>query len=604
MASGEINLPAKMKAYPYVNPPGTGLRVAAEQEQEEINEFMDLLEEFADLPDNISQLIGPKKQSDAVGKDQWKGPEPPQIENFEKILSAFERPISRLNKTISALQKIMKIIQLFISGFNSFSKLVVSFINYGKTKLNEYTDTTLKKGVYVNVLMPPAFLQEARSDPKVLFKSQGGFDGFITRLNTSLKNTKDKNRPQYGLQDYVGGMVILLDSESLDTIWIGLKQLASMFDFINLFGLDLEPPPPTNMRGFSGFFTNPENPNEKKFGIQLEWNKNPLVSTFKIYRSRIPGGRYTEVKYVPSSLVNNKETGEIGLLEVTRRLFARIFRKEPFIPPMKGEYVYDDSDFNEGNPVILSSSSGGTTEKYVDTYIPTKKVTIEGQTYEIPYHLNEQTSKEEPVLNYYYVIRSSIAGGSIEGPNSKELVVEPKSCNDMYNIANIIFHSQSQIELISKGFGGINSWSSIQISRMLPWFQEIIDILNKFLDSFSGMVTDASDSFSDFLTQITQKFQMYASILELCAWLLEQVKNFIFGPYISFLNLDPVKGGMDVFVDRIKGAQLPEGKDSFSGPSGTSIGIVMVYGGSILDVATLKAFQKVFKFISNFFTEG
>lgn len=604
MASGEINLPAKMKAYPYVSPPGAGARAAAEQEQQETDEFMSLLEEFADLPDDIAQLIGTKKQSNAVGKDQWKGPSDPSVDDFKRILSAFERPISKLNKAVSGLQKIMKIIQLFISGFNSFSKLVVSFINYGRTKLNEYTDTTLKKGVYVNVLVPPAFLQEARSDPKVLFKSQGGFDGFITRLNTSLKDTKDKNRPQYGLQDYVGGMVVLLDSESLDTIWTGLKQLASMFDFINLFGFDLEPPPPTNLRGFSGFFEDPENPDEKKFGIQLEWNKNPLVSTFKIYRSRIPGGRYTEVEYVPNSLVGNKETGEIGLLEVTRRLLARIFAKQPFITPMKKEYVYNDPDFNEGNPIIISSTTGGTTAKYVDTDIPTEKVTVEGQIYEIPYHLNEQTSEKEAVLNYYYIVKSSIAGGLIEGPNSKELVVEPKSCNDMYNIANIIFHSQSQIEPISKGFGSINSWSSIQISRMLPWFQEIIDILNKFLDSFSGMITDASDSFSDFLDQITQKFQMYASILELCAWLLENVKRFIFGPYVSFLNLDPVKGGMDVFVDRIKGAQLPEGKDSFSGPSGTSIGIVMVYGGSVLDVATLKLFQKVFKFISNFFTEG
>ena len=526
MPTGQSDISAQLRVYPYVAPPGASAKKDAEDKKKDLDDFISSLSEFSSsIPDGLSfnPVTSPK-----TGTDQWLAPDLMSPDQLKELVKAFAKPVEALSSAVMALQKIMTILQLFISSFNSFSKLIVSFINFGQAKLNEYADDTLKSGIFANILVPPAFLQTSRGDAKALLKAQGGFDGFMSRLDSSIKNTRDINRPVYGVQDYVGGLVILLDSESLDDIWEGLKQLAAMFDFMQLFGLNLEPPPPTNVRGFSGFFEDPEidegDEEREKFGIQLEWDKSPITGAFKVYRSRVQGGVPAEVEYRPTSLVDNKATKEPGLLTMVRRRFAKLFRKEPFIIPTRIEYVYADEDFNGGEPVLVEATRGGTTMKFVDTYIPTEEIVIDGKTYEVPYHFNSnpEVLKRERVLSYYYVIKSSTRSGNIDGPYSKELIVDAKSCNDNYNLADVIPHADGQVEYFSKGFGAIGSWSSIQLSKMIPWFGDVIKILNKFLDTLKGMVTDASDSFSDFLNQITEKFQMYVGILQLVSWLLEE----------------------------------------------------------------------------------
>jgi hypothetical protein len=69
---------------------------------------------------------------------------------------------------------------------------------------------------------------------------------------------------------------------------------------------------------------------------------------------------------------------------------------------------------------------------------------------------------------------------------------------------------------------------------------------------------------------------------------------------IAFLKLDIKKGGMPVFMERVKRAQPPEG-DTFSGPYGITVGVVLVVGGSNLPV--LKATIKTIEFIQDFFTD-
>lgn len=600
MPQGQIDIQAKLRAFPYVAPPGAGARAAAQQEAEEISDFISELQQGVNaIPTDITSLLTGGPTSNAVGQDEWKRPELADSDDVLVLVKTLNKALGTLDNVVSALQSVLSIIQLFINGFNSFSKLIVSGIDLVQNKLNEYTDTTLTTGVFANVIAPPAFLQGAENKGSQMNQSKGGFDGFITRLRNSVNNTQDDNRPRFGIQDYVGGLVFIVDSESLDDIWTGLKQLAGFFDFMQLFGLNLSPPPPINLNGFSGYFSDPENTDKEKFGIQLEWNSNYTASAFNVYRSRVPGGQTEIVPYVPTSLVPNRETGEPGLLQVAYSVLTNIWRKQPFILPEREEQVYKDPDFNDGKPVLVKASFGKN-EKLVDQFIKTEKKVIQGQTYEIPYY--EENGEKIPVVNYYYIIRSCDKEGENEGPDSKELCVAVRTCNDNYNIADLITHPSGQVELFSMGYGKINNWSSIQISGMIPWFTEVIDIMNQLLNSLRGTVVDASDSFSDFLDQIKSKITMYSNLLKVVSWIIQSINNFLLGSSIAMLSLGPVKGGTQVFVDRVAGAQVPD-DGSFSGPNGTTIGLVIMYGDSGINVASIKALKKAFDFVFSLFVK-
>ena len=237
--------------------------------------------------------------------------------------------------------------------------------------------------------------------------------------------------------------------------------------------------------------------------------------------------------------------------------------------------------------------------------VPLKEIALNckgcGKDITIPIYVDDE-GKEVPVTNYYYMIRACNENGTGEGPNSKELSVVIKTCNDAFSIADLIQHPNGRFEFFSIGYGKLNNWSSIKLTAMIPWFSEIVGVLNDFLDTLKGMATSASDSFMDFLDQIQSKVQMYTDILAALSFFVAQLKNFVLGPSIAFLNVDPVKGGMPVFVQRVKEAQLPEG-ESFTGSNGISVGIVLVYGASGGQVAQLAIMKRAFDFVYSLFVD-
>jgi hypothetical protein len=517
---------------------------------------------------------------------------------------------------VTALTKVLRIIELFSSVFNSFSKLIISAIELAQNKLNQYGLGAMNFGVHANVLVPPALLKLV-GDVDSRNQLRGGFEGFLTRLESSVYNVQDTNRPQYSTSDYVGGLIILLDTESLDTAWSGIKSLASMFDFMSLFNLNLAPPPPTNLVGFTGRFSNDSGEyevqtdltrkeesesgttKEWKFGVQLEWDQTYTSSGFNIYRSRVQGGTAQLVEYVPSSLVDNRETGDPGLLSVVWDWVLNIKAKESVQRPDRLEYSYADPDFP--GPVYVSAGLDSRL-KYVDTNMTTKvlnpEAAVEDQV-EVP--IVKEGDKEIPITNYYYIIRACNSNGTNEGPNSKELSVAIKTCNDAFSIADLIQHPNGRFEFFSIGYGKINNWSSIQVSTMIPWFGEIVNILDNFLETLKGMATDASESFSDFLNQIQAKVQMYTNILGAVSYLVEAIKDLLLTPSIAYLNVPPEVGGMPVFLQRVRNAQ---GGDEFSGSNGISVGIVLAYGGSGSELSQIALTARVFDFIHSLFVDN
>ena len=618
MPSNQIDIKAPLKAFPYVSPVGID---PARASASELDNFIATLEAgSSQVPDDITDIIGPGASPvGSIGQDEWERVSMADLSWVERITKPLESSLKAIDKIVTLLSKILRIIELFTSTFNSFSKLIISAIELAQNKLDEFGLETMGFGVHANILVPPALLKLV-GDVDSRNQLRGGFPGFLTRLESSVNNIRDDNRPQFTLNDYVGGLVVVLDTESLDTAWEGLRQLAAMFDFMQLFGLNLAPPPPTNLVGFSGrFSTDDEGVSEVqdegsravevsggevkvwKFGVQLEWDQTYTASGYNIYRSRIPGGTTKLVEYIPSGLVDNRETGEPGLLTVIGDWILNIRAKESVQLPEREERVYEDSDFL--GPVFVEAGLSSKL-KYVDTSIKTKILNPEAsleERVEIPIIIDDE-GKEVPITNYYYIIRACNSNGGNEGPDSRELSVAIKTCNDAFSIADLIQHPNGRFEFFSTGFGKINNWSSIKLTTMIPWFAEITDILNQFLDTLKGMANSASDSFLDFLEQIQAKVKMYTDILGAVSYLIEQLKNFVLGPSIALLNVDPVRGGMPVFLQRVRNAQVPDG-ESFSGSNGITVGIALVYGASGGRVAQLSIMKRAFDFVYSLFVD-
>ena len=589
-----IDIPGKITTYPYVAPaiPGTAPVTGSAITSGSLASTAEALTNFiAQTENTIALMEGPIETNAVAGQDKWTGASFADFTFIKTMTNNLNQALKKINALVKVLTEVLQIVQLFISSFNSFSKLILAAINYTQDQINKYADDAFKLGVYLNIVAPPAFFSKNPNSFETYTKARGGFNGFITRLQQSLYNYTDPLRPTFNSTSDVGGMVILLDTESIDEVFQGLKQLASMFDFMQLFGLQLAPPPPNNIQGRCGFFQTPGQ-STKKYGVQIQWDQNYLSSTFLVSRSRTLQGVTKTTTFVPSFLMDNRQTKEKGLITIFKDMIAALFAGTPFKLPTKTEVVYEDKSFNkDGSPAVVGNNFVSPTLSYNDTDIE-----LENNVAKVP-ELDEKgnaTGNLVPVSTLYYVIQSSDVTTVAKGPFSTVLTVPIKTCNDGFNTADVIAHPNTRFEFLGpSNLGQIGQWSAIQTSGIVPWFIEIMKELNKLIDAVKGMVTSASDSFSDFLLQIQKKVQLFINILNTVAYIIGAFENFILGPSINFLYLPLASGGMDNFVQRIQQAQPPivDGQPKpFSGSNGISIGIVFVCGGGLV----LKALKFIF----------
>jgi hypothetical protein len=619
MPTSSIDFQAELSAFPFVSAGTSGASAtstasapsSADQLTNFTNSVNALLNQIPKAP-----IVPPPGQT-AVGQDQWKTASVSDFigSQIQTVLKGLSKAADTLNKVVSVLEKVLQIISLFINGFSSFSKLIEASLNLAERNLSQIAPYDLTSGVYATVVAPEAFLNPDSLDASQ--KSRGGFQGFISQLSISLANTRDKNRPTFGVDDSVGGMVILVDSNSLDSIYIALKQLRGMFDFMKLFGINMLPPPPKNLSGSCGFFKTPAGQNQ--YGVKLQWDNNYLSSGFLISRSRIPGGTKQFVTFIPSYLMDNEETGEPGLITVVKKWFASTFSKptgatptqedlektallsgDPFIVgdpltlPEALETVYADPFFNKGKPKLVGNSFG-TTLEFIDTDIVVSN--------NVPM-VKDNNGTLVPVSELYYVIQSCDLNASIKGPFSKELVVAIKTCNDAYNTTDVIFYPNGRYKVLSiDGHARLNTWSSIQTNFIIPWVADINSLLKQLIGTMRGMTANASSSFSDFILQIQANVQRWVGLINAISYTIQMLQTFILGPTISFLEVPPKQGGMDNFVKRIQNAKLPPGSPPFSGANGTSIGFVLTYGAKKDDKVLANSMAQAFHFIATLFTK-
>ena len=540
------------------------------------------------------------------------------------VVPALDKAVKGLGKVMTILTKVMKILQLFISSFGSFASLISSLLSFIRRTVNSMAQDLLTAGAYMNVLMPPSLNRNMFQNDNWKNLSAGGFEGFLGRLQVSLVNPYDKNRPVFDDNGVVGGFIILVDATAPDEFFKTLKQLGDLFDFMDLFPFNTSVPPPENIQSYPIYQeTEDIAGTTAEYGIRLKWDAPPGVpfagGFFRVSRSTVPGGRLTYVKDIPTKL-----GGKDGFLHALRVRLANLVsglrakRKgttSKLIPgdwPLKPVYKYDDPTFNPkhksssteykedgeslsatmGSPVIVKSNpiTGG--GEYIDKDIPSDSS-------------NDPIHKE-----YHYIIESGWP--AFWGPPSSDIMVPvEKKCIDPMSTA-VVEHPKGYTEFISAGWGGLGSWSSMQIGVSIPLLPKLIEMMDKLLATLEGMVKNSSDSFTEFLNGLEEKIQKYMQIIDIMTAIVTKMKELILGPSAAFLYIPPQAGGVAGFMDRIRSAKQPE--NGFSGVDGMTAGVVFAFGGSLFTVngeenkalveIQTKAIEKAFGLMVKLLTGG
>ena len=516
------------------------------------------------IPTNVPM---PLMDSGGGGALKWKRAAI-TIPDVSFILTPLDKAVSTLDGLVKTLSPIFDLIEMYIGMFSSFAKLLSSMFDMMEEAVQDIGKDIGSAGVYVNVIVPPAFLKESISDVNLQRLSNGGFHGFLTRLQMSLYDDEDKQRPTFGPTSICGGVVFAVDSNSLDQFFTGLNQITALLDFVKLFGINLKPPPPRSIRGFPGYFQ--DKTGKKRFGIQLEWDRSTLGSmNFLVSRSRFPQGERKLVEYVPTTL-----GGKDGLISVVQTALAG-----DGTWPSKVVTVYSDPTFNNGKPVSVTQNKLDGGAIFIDYDM--------GGSYD---SAGIFTPDSKTPGNVYYVVQSTIgevnvgADEAFNGSNpligspSAPIKVTFKTCDDSAKKSGVILHEGGVFEFLAPGRIRIGSWTSISVKGMIPFVPELVNMLARFVGMLKGMTSDASDGFSSLVKQIQAKFTLYANILHLLSRLLKEIQKFVVGPSVAMLVVPPEAGGVDKFLDNVRSAKVPDGQPKFSGPTGITAGIVAMYG--------------------------
>ena len=91
------------------------------------------LSNFASQNEKALTLI----TSSSGATDSWSGASLADLTFIKTITNNLNQALKGLNALVKVLTKVLQIVQLFISGFNSFSKLILAAINYTQEQLDK-----------------------------------------------------------------------------------------------------------------------------------------------------------------------------------------------------------------------------------------------------------------------------------------------------------------------------------------------------------------------------------------------------------------------------------------------------------------------------------
>ncbi len=419
------------------------------------------------------------------------------IDGVTKFVKNLLVQINIINKQITQL---LKIIRFFNSDFKSIAFFLKFLLKQIVKQLKTLVGSLSSSGVYVSFILPST----DRSAPQYSIPIHGGFQEFITRVNSVCLNSKDPDAPKFNNKaDRVGGFIIGMIGGTEDPDFLGnlvhnFGVLSQFFSISNPI-----PNPPKSFKAVAGEYKDKNAGGALAPGVLLSWEApDSPVSDYWVYRR--------------TDNVGTPETVLVGGAKLTIKT----------------------SGFLGSELVIVKSIFGKKQYKFYDF-------------------------KAEVDKTYFYKVYSATGNNffsdnplfrAVKSPVSTQfLSATPKDCLDpilieQYTSVGINGELVSPLDLTG-------DWQSFTIRRMLGApIDDAFKKLEDLADKLGGYVGSASDSMSEYIDFIGKKIEGILDIVNAISDTITEVLNFNLRGTFLVLTLEEAEGGMEGFVQRFNEA--------------------------------------------------
>jgi hypothetical protein len=456
------------------------------------------LEEYTLKPSpQIAATIDLPKEGSNSGGDSWYNwTISLSLDGIDVAVSGAETFFKKLDQITQTITQILKLIRLLSGNVLSASAFLKFAIKQLVKLLKEFIDSLASTGIYSSLIIPDF----DKTFPKYNIPTFGGYQEFITRVNSTCLSSSDPDAPKFVDADKVGGVIIAMlggvdDPDYLRNLMDNFKKLA------NLFGFKIPYPSAAHkFKATPGFYSKS---GISTLGVKLTWEApDSPVGSFFVYR---------KLKSASIPVVYN-----IDGVDVNVDVFTM---DDPILKmkynPLKASYSYIDFDVTQESTNIYKVYS-----VFGDDYLEKH-----------PY----LKSRSSPVATPQVVANV------------------PTECiplSELKKYMNLTISGELLSPLDLEG-----DWQSFTVRNMLG---NQIDGMFNNLDALSekliGLVSTGSDAMTGYLKFYGKRVEMLLEIIEKIKDLTARLASFTQRGTFMVLNLPLENGGMRGFTDRFNKA--------------------------------------------------
>jgi len=486
------------------------------------------------------------------------------IEELSDFVVKFLEVVDKTNKIVMALLKLMRI---FSSDFKSISRLLKVLLKIVLKRVKELIDGFTSTGVYVTTIFPNI---DSRS-PKFAIPINGGYKEFVATVNARCNDRRSESSPRFGKGDAVGGMVLAMIGAQSDPQFLA-DLIQNLYVLGNLFRFRPPTPSPAkNVTAVPGFYKVPKkdrtassNEPELKMGVKISWeHPGTPLSGFIVRRSLY----------------------EEGTKEMIKGPDGKMYPGYKYVDPVF------DKNMQEEKVVI-----GKPNYEYIDFDVEPDKLYF----YKVYTTVGYNFFKKYP---FFEKVESPLASKTVHAVPRKKIPLSELVEASMFD-QNAVRVKRSELK---------GPWQSFTLRRLLgPEIDALLGRLDELIDKFTGLVSTAGDSMTEYLKFAEKKIKFYLDLMNEIADLIVRLLQLRLSGTFLLLNIDPEQGGMQNFLRKFNGAVLTEEIASFQvGANGKPMtlgslmdrgimaGVVLVYGYPQLDgnyVGTLVSKEELGQF--------